>query len=142
MRGKGTLLAVLVSVTVLAALAASADAGAASTVDARVESIATVLNGFVATNFEFDVYNCPAGAEMAVVGWEADQPAGGTGNQHVASGNQPFGLSIGEQVQHLTLTAGGNFNAGERWVGSGFFVCGTVVVPVEGSGQTVSLNGV
>jgi hypothetical protein len=132
----------VVLVVVLAALAASAGARGSTTVDARVESIATVLNSFVATNFEFDVYNCPAGEEMAIVLWEADQPAGGPGNQHVAAGNQPFGLSTGAQVQHLTLTAGGNFNAGERWVGSGFFVCGAVVVPVAGGGQTVSLNGV
>jgi hypothetical protein len=140
MTGKGTLIALVVAL--LAALATGADARAAGSIDARVESIATVLNGFVATNFEFDVYNCPAGQEMAVVLWEADQPAGGPGNQHVAAGNQPFGASTGAAVQHLTLTAGGNFNAGERWIGSGFFVCGAVTIPVSGAGTTKSLNGV
>ena len=115
-------------------------ANSASGTDASVENIATVLIGFVATNFEFNVYNCPAGEEMAVDFWEAEQPARAPGLGVV--GSQPFGPSTGEQVQHLTLTAGGNFVAGDSWVGDGFVSCGSVVVPVSGTGQTKSQNGV
>ncbi len=108
--------------------------------DARVENIATIMVGFGATNFEFDLYSCPAGQEMTIVSWEAEQPIRpGAG---AAAFGAPFGPSTGEQVQHLTLTAGSNFIAGEQWVGSGTVACGTVVVPVDGSGQTVSQNGV
>jgi hypothetical protein len=42
----------------------------------------------------------------------------------------------------LTLKAGGNFVAGERWVGSGTVACGAVLIPVAGNGTTKSLNGV
>jgi hypothetical protein len=125
----------------LAILVGSSGAQGSAGVGARVENIATVIIGNAATNFEFDLYNCPAGAEMAIVSWEAEQPnrAPGTG---VSSGTQFYGPSTGAAVQYLTLTAGGNFVAGERWVGSGFVACGTVVIPVEGSGQTVAQTGV
>src|SRR5436190_12109502 len=107
---------------------------------AGVENIATVLIGNVATNFEFNLYDCPAGADMAVVEWDAQQPSRpGSG---VSLGTQPFGQSTGAQTQHLTLTAGGDFVAGERWVGSGIVACGDVLIPVSGSGTTKSLNGV
>jgi hypothetical protein len=106
--------------------------------DAQVQNIATVVIGNIATNFEFVVRNCPAGEEMAVVAWDAEQPARAPGNG-VSSGTQPYGPSTGEQVQYLTLTAGGNFPAGEQWVGSGFVACGATVVPVQGSGQTKSV---
>lgn len=107
---------------------------------ASVENIATVLIGNVATNFEFNLYDCPAGADMAVVQWDAQQPSRpGSG---VSLGTQPFGQSTGAQTQHLTLTAGGDFVAGERWIGSGIVVCGAVLIPVTGSGTTKSLNGV
>ena len=108
---------------------------------ATVENIATVIIGNTATDFEFNLYDCPAGAEMAVVEWDAEQPARAAGNG-VSVGTQPFGESTGEQTQHLTLTAFGGFVAGERWVGSGIVACGDVLIPVSGSGTTKSLNGV
>jgi hypothetical protein len=46
-------------------------------------------------------------------------------------------------VQHLTIEAGASsFLAGERWVGSGTVNCGAIVIPVTGSGQAKSPNGV
>jgi hypothetical protein len=131
----------LLGVLVLAFAFVPGKAGAqGSTFDARVESVATVMIGFVATNFEFDVYNCPAGEPMEVVSWAAEQPdRPGFGT---SVGTQPFGPSTGDKVQHLTLTTGGNFQAGLDWVGSGFVACGAEVVPVEGMGQTVAQTGV
>ena len=132
----------LTSVAALAAFALALVTGARSstTPTATVENIATVLIGNVATNFEFNLYDCPAGAEMAVIQWDAQQPSRpGSG---VTLGTQPFGQSTGAQTQHLTLTAGGDFVAGERWVGSGIVACGAVLIPVSGSGTTKSLNGV
>ena len=121
-------------------LATATGAGGSTTPSANVENIATVLIGNVATNFEFNLYDCPAGADMAVVEWDAQQPSRpGSG---VSLGTQPFGQSTGAQTQHLTLTAGGDFVAGERWVGSGIVACGAVLIPVSGSGTTKSLNGV
>jgi hypothetical protein len=96
--------------------------------------------GSVVTNFEFNVYNCPEGAEMAVLFWEAEQPD--RGPTDAGAGSQPFGPSTGDRVQHLTLSAGSNFIAGERWVGSGLVACGSFVIPVEGSGTTHSQTGV
>jgi len=134
----------LTSVAVLAAatlaLTGPNVAHSSSAPSASVENIATVLIGNVATNFEFNVYDCPAGAEMAVVEWDAQQPS--RPNSGVSIGTQPFGESTGAQTQHLTLTAGGDFVAGERWVGSGIVACGPVLIPVSGSGTTKSLNGV
>ena len=134
----------LTSVAVLAAASlAFTGANAAHSATgptANVENIATVLIGNVTTNFEFNLYDCPAGADMAVVEWDAQQPSRpGSG---VSLGTQPFGQSTGAQTQHLTLTAGGDFVAGERWVGSGIVACGDVLIPVSGSGTTKSLNGV
>jgi hypothetical protein len=131
----------LTSVAVLAAVTALVGASSASSStapSASVENIATVIIGGVATDFEFDLYDCPAGMDMAVVAWEAQQ----SDTNVVTSGTQPFGISTGENVQHLTLTASGNFLAGERWVGSGFVSCGATLIPVSGSGTTKSLNGV
>ena len=122
----------------LVALAGASSAGSTTTPTANVENIATVIIGGVATDFEFNLYNCPAGEPMAVVEWEAEQPNGNT----VSSGTQPFGTSSGANAQHLTLTAGGSFLAGERWVGSGIVACGAVMIPVSGSGTTKSVNGV
>ena len=124
-----------------AALAFAPSAGSSTAPTASVENIATVIIGNTATDFEFNVYDCPAGAEMAVIEWEAEQPARPPGNG-VAVGTVPFGESTGEQTQHLTLTAFGGFVAGERWVGSGTVACGDVLIPVTGSGTTKSLNGV
>ena len=126
---------------VLAILAGGAGAQGSTGPDARVENIAVVLIGNVAVNFEFDLYNCPAGEEMEVGPWVADQPARPPGNG-VSVGTQPYGPSTGERVQYLTLTAGGNFLAGESWVGNGFVACGAVVIPVSGSGQTIAQTGV
>src|SRR3954454_7505866 len=126
---------------ICAALTLAPAAGTSTSPSANVENIATVVIGFVATDFEFNVYASPAGAEMAVVEWEAEQPARGPG-EGVSSGTQPFGESTGAQTQHLSLFAGGNFIAGERWVGSGIVACGGVLIPVSGSGVTKSLNGV
>src|SRR2546421_340567 len=108
---------VAVVTAVMVALTGASSADSSSVPNATVENIATVIVGNIATNFEFNLYGCPAGEEMAVVDWQAEQPARAPGNG-VSSGTQPFGASTGEQVQHLTLTAGGNFVAGERWVGS------------------------
>jgi hypothetical protein len=130
---------VAIAAAALVALAGAPSAGSTTAPNASVENIATVIIGGVATDFEFNLYDCPAGEPMAVVEWEAQQPA--TGNV-VASGTQPFGLSTGENVQHLTLLAGGSFLAGERWVGSGTVACGLALIPVSGSGTTKSLNGV
>jgi hypothetical protein len=131
----------VLSVLLAVLLVGSAGAQGSTGPDARVENIATVLIGNVAVNFEFDLYNCPAGQEMAIVSWDAEQPARPPGSG-VSVGTQGYGPSTGERVQYLTLTASGNFVAGERWIGSGFVACGAVVIPVEGSGQTLAQTGV
>jgi hypothetical protein len=133
------LTAVAIGAAVVAAFAGASSAGSTTAPTANVENIATVIIGGVATDFEFNLYDCPAGEPMAVVDWMALQPNNGN---TVASVTQPFGVSSGANVQHLTLTAGGNFLAGERWVGSGTVSCGAVLIPVEGSGTTKSVNGV
>jgi hypothetical protein len=134
-------LTTVVAIAAVVAMLTGASAGKSSTApSASVENIATVIIGFVTTNFEFRLYNCPAGEEMTVVDWQAEQPARpGNGAEAALA---PFGPSTGEQVQYLTLTAGSNFIAGERWVGSGTVACGAVLIPVSGSGQTVSQTGV
>ena len=124
---------------VVVALAGASSAGSSTAPSATVENIATVVLTEV-TNFEFNLYDCPAGQDMAVLEWEAEQPAR-PGNG-AAAGLTPFGTSSGEHAQHLTLSAGSNFTAGERWEGSGTVVCGLVLIPVSGSGTTKSLNGV
>jgi hypothetical protein len=129
---------VAIAAAAVMALAGASAAGSTTAPTANVENIATVIIGGVATDFEFNLYDCPAGEPMAVVEWEAQQPNGNT----VASGTQPFGVSSGANVQHLTLTAGGNFLAGERWEGSGIVSCGAVMIQVAGSGTTKSVNGV
>jgi hypothetical protein len=123
---------------VMVALAAAPSAGSANEPTANVENIATVVLTNV-TNFEFNLYDCPAGEEMAVVAWTATQPAR-PGNDAMA-GLTPFGTSSGAHTQHLTLSAGSNFLAGERWEGSGIVACGAVMIPVSGSGTTKSVNG-
>jgi hypothetical protein len=130
---------VAIAAVAVVAIAGASSAGSTTAPTADVENIATVIIGGVAVDFEFNLYNCPAGEPMAVVEWEAQQPANGN---VVTSGTQPFGLSTGENAQHLTLTASGSFLAGERWVGSGTVACGDVLIPVSGSGTTKSLNGV
>jgi hypothetical protein len=132
---------VVAAAAVIAALAAASAASSSTAPSATVENIATVIIGNVATDFEFNVYGCPAGDEMFVVEWEAEQPARGPG-EGVSVGTQSFEESTGAQTQHLTVTAGGNFIVGERWVGSGIVACGAVLIPVSGSGTTKSLNGV
>ena len=132
---------VVAAAAVIAALAATSSANGSTAPSANVENIATVIIGNVATDFEFNVYECPAGDEMVVVEWEAEQPARGPG-EGVSVAFTSFVESTGSKTQHLTLTAGGNFIPGERWVGSGLVACGAVLIPVTGSGTTKSLNGV
>jgi hypothetical protein len=122
---------------VMVALAAAPSAGSAGEPTANVENIATVVIGGLVTNFEFNLYDCPAGEPMAVE-WQAQEPSGNA----VVIGVQPVGTSSGANTQHLTVSAGGDFVAGERWVGSGTVFCGVVAIPVSGSGTTKSLNGV
>jgi hypothetical protein len=132
----------VVALTVLcAALAGASTAGSSTAPSASVANVAVVIFGNTVTNFELNLYDCPAREEMTVVEWEAEQPNRAPGNGIAASG-QPYGASTGEQVQHLTLSAGGNFISGERWVGSGIVSCGAVLIPVSGSGTTKSVNGV
>jgi hypothetical protein len=122
----------------MVALAAAPSAGSANTPTADVENVATVVLTEV-TNFEFNLYDCPAGEAIAAVDWTAEQPdRPGNGAAAVLT---PFGTSSGAHTQHLTLSAGSNFLAGERWEGSGTIACGTVLIPVSGSGTTKSVNG-
>jgi hypothetical protein len=128
---------VAAAAAVLVALAGAPSAGSANEPTANVENIATVVIGGLVTDFEFNLYDCPAGEPMAVE-WQAQQPSGNA----VAIGVQPVGTSSGANTQHLTVSAGGDFVAGERWQGSGTVFCGAVPIPVAGSGTTKSLNGV
>jgi hypothetical protein len=125
---------------VVVALAGAPSASSSTGPSADVENIATVVLTEV-TDFEFNLYDCPFGEDMAVLDWVAEQPAR-PGNGAAAGGVTPFGTSSGAHTQHLTLSAGSNFVAGERWEGSGTVVCGTVLIPVSGSGTTKSVNGV
>jgi ABC-type phosphate transport system substrate-binding protein len=128
---------VAAAAAVVVAFAGASSAHSSSEPTANVENIATVIIGGIATDFEFNLYDCPAGEPMAVE-WQAQQPSG----NNVSIGVQPVGTSSGANAQHLTLTAGGDFVAGERWVGSGTVFCGAAAIPVSGSGTTKSLNGV
>jgi hypothetical protein len=129
---------VAAAAAVLLALAGASAAGSANTEPtADVENIATVVIGGLVTDFEFNLYDCPAGEPMAVE-WQAQQASGNS----VVIGVQPVGTSSGANTQHLTVSAGGDFVAGERWVGSGTVFCGSVPIPVSGAGTTKSLNGV
>jgi hypothetical protein len=135
---KRAVLAAAACLAVVAATSAGATAGTAPT--AQVDRVATVISA-VNTIFDFDLYDCPAGAEIVIVEWTATQP--NRPDSGAASGLQPYGLSNGDPVQHLTLITGSSsFLAGEQWVGSGTIACGPVVIPVEGAGTTQSLNGV
>jgi hypothetical protein len=135
---KRALIALAVTASVLAA--ATTRAEAAATVSAQVDSVATVTSQ-VTTVFDFDLYNCPPGLDIAIVEWEAHQPS--RPESFAGSGFQPYGLSNGDPVQHLTLITGSAaFLPGEQWIGSGTIACGAVLIPVEGHGTTQSLNGV
>jgi hypothetical protein len=122
---------------VVVALAGASSARSTTSPSASVENIATVIIGGIATDFEFNLYACPAGEPMAVE-WQAQQPSG----NNVVVGTQPVGTSSGANAQQLTVTANGDFVAGERWEGNGTVFCGIVAIPVSGSGTTKSLNGV
>jgi len=128
-------------VVALMVLAGATGGNAANSgISADVDSIATVVIDANVVNFDFDLYNCPAGSEIVVVDWNATEP---DRSDSAATGTSPYGISNGDPVQHLTLSAGASgFLAGEKWVGSGLIACGTVIVPVAGSGTTKSLNGV
>ncbi len=115
-------------------------AAAATTPNANVESTA-IVSSATSVVFEFDLHDCPAGAEIAVVDWTANEPS--RPDSGAAGGLQPYGLSNGDQVQRLVLeVASSSFLPGEKWVGSGTIVCGATVIPVAGAGQTRSLSGV
>jgi hypothetical protein len=129
----------------LAVLAVAASSQAAGTdpppVTASVDSIATPTVDNLVVNFDFDLYNCPAGSPIVIVDWSAQEPD--RADSGAASAGNSYGLSNGDHVQHLSLSAGASgFLAGEKWFGSGQIACGSVVVPVVGSGMTKSLNGV
>jgi hypothetical protein len=128
----------IVSGLLLALGASAAAAGTSAT--ATVENTATVT-GAVSVVFEFDLYDCPAGAEIAIVDWTANEPS--RPDSGAAGGLQPYGLSNGAPVQHLVFEINSSsFLPGERWVGSGSIACGTVLIPVAGAGQAKALNGV
>jgi hypothetical protein len=114
-------------------------AGAANSPSANVESIATVSNQITVV-FEFDLYNCPAGSEIIIDEWTANEPS--RPDSGAVSGLSDYGLSNGDRVQHLVLQTGASsFLPGEQWVGSGTISCGATIIPVAGAGQTKSVNG-
>jgi hypothetical protein len=124
-----------------AALVWSPAAQSSTSPSARVENIATVIVGGPGglVDFQVDVQNCPVGEPITLTDWQADQPS----RVESATVAPPveYGPSTG-QTMNLTVTAGGNFVAGERWVGAGSILCGAVPIPLTGSGQTHSLNGI
>jgi hypothetical protein len=136
---RGLLTTAVLALALLAATASSQAAGAPVT--ASVDSIATPTVDNLVVNFDFDLYDCPAGSPIVIVDWTAQEPD--RADSGAASAGNAYGLSNGEHVQHLSLSAGASsFLAGEKWVGSGHIACGSTVVPVAGSGMTKSLNGV
>jgi hypothetical protein len=120
------------------ALPAGTAGAASSTPSANVDAVATVTSANTVV-FEFDLYNCPAGMPITV-DWIANEPSRPDSG---AAGGGDYGLSNGDAVQHLTLLASSSsFLAGERWTGSGTVNCGLAAIPVAGSGQAKSPNGV
>jgi hypothetical protein len=118
--------------------AASSAASPSAAPSANVESVATVLDD-IDIVFEMNLYDCPAGNPITVF-WSAREPNRPDSD---AAGGGGYGLSNGDPIQHLTVRVNGSsFLAGERWVGSGTVDCGAITIPVTGSGQTKSLNGV
>jgi hypothetical protein len=71
------------------------------------------------------------------VEWEAEQPEPST----TVVGTWLIPFSTGDRVQHLTLSAEGQFRPGYQWQGSGTVTCGVAVIPVSGSGTTRGTNG-
>jgi hypothetical protein len=130
---------VFAGVAAASAIAVGAASGAgSSTPSANVDAVATVTSANTVV-FEFDLYDCPAGSPITV-DWTAREPARADSG---AAGGGDFGLSNGVAVQHLTIVAAASsFLAGERWTGTGTVNCGAVVIPVAGSGQAKSPNGV
>jgi hypothetical protein len=120
------------------ALAGTASGSNEPTAD--VDNVATVTNQVTVT-FEFKLYDCPAGSEIVLVDWTANEPS--RPDSGAAIGAQSYGLSNGAPVQYLVAETGASsFLPGERWVGSGTIACGAVLIPVAGSGQTKALSGV
>jgi hypothetical protein len=108
-------------------------------VTAKVLSHATVT-GAINVVFSFDLFHCPAGQEIVLVDWQATEPS--RADSGAATAGEPFGLSNGDDVQHLTSNENSSsFLAGEHWVGSGHIACGGTVIAVAGSGDTRSING-
>lgn len=127
----------LVVLAVAASAALSATASGASAPSATVDPNATVTSD-VTVVFDFDLYDCPA-TNLITVEWTANEPSRPDSG---AVGGGSYGLSNGDKVQHLTVSAGSSsFLAGDRWVGSGTVTCGPTVIPVTGSGTTKSVNG-
>src|SRR4051812_50128503 len=89
-------------------VAGTASAGAAAanggTVSANVDSIATLVISGSIVNFDFDLYNCPAGSEIIIVDWIANEP---NRPDSGAAGTPPAGGSNGGQGQHPSLFPGG-----------------------------------
>jgi hypothetical protein len=120
------------------ATAASSASASSTTPSANVDSVATVTSD-IDVVFDIDLYDCPAGNLITVV-WDAKEPSRPDSG---AAGGGGYGLSNGDHVQHLTVHANSSsFLAGEQWVGSGSVNCGAITIPVAGSGQAKSLNGV
>jgi hypothetical protein len=106
---------------------------------AKVNDTAIVVTNFgttATTNFEFDVYNCPAGQPIDIV-WSAEQPRPGTST----SGDGNFLFSTGDPIQHFVVSTIGGFRPGYTWVGSGVVNCGALTAAVQGSGPTVPVGG-
>jgi hypothetical protein len=128
---------VLLATAALAATSAATAAGG-SAPSANVDSIATVTSD-TSVVFDIDLYDCPPG-NLIVVEFAANEPSRPDSG---AAGGGSYGLSNGDHVQHLTVfTNSSSFLAGEQWVGSGTVFCGAIAIPVTGSGQAKSLNGV
>jgi plastocyanin len=105
---------------------------------ANVDSIAVVTSDTEVV-FQMALYDCPAG-NLITVDWTANEPSRPDSG---AAGGGGYGLSNGANVQYLTVRVNSSsFLAGERWIGSGTVNCGTILIPVSGSGQAKSLNGV
>jgi hypothetical protein len=127
--------------TLFVALVNSPAAQSSTGPSAQVENIATVVIGGTGglVDFQVDVRNCPAGDPITLIDWTADQPS----RVETAAAAPPveYGPSTGTTM-NLTVSAFGNFVAGESWVGSGSIMCGAVLIPLVGSGQTHSVHGV
>jgi hypothetical protein len=127
----------LATVSCVVAVAAYCGTATGGTIDAHVENLATITlsASVVMTNFDFDLSGCPAGQVVAIQ-WAADQPEPGTHTE----GAGEFNFSTGDQVQRFTLSTTGGFRPGFVWEGAGSVACGSIVIPVSGTGGTKSAH--